>query len=151
MLRNKYLPPRTRDNFKAYGRLLLLTSTKVPRDLGMSNIEDCTVMLLLNLQLQRESTCIPNTELLPTGFHSFSLFDPLLSSLIAPDHLLCGHFRNCLEFSFKTIQTKPLKMFFETILLRLLDHCGFRKQKRLLERTNVRLCQCQCPIFTPCL
>eukprot|EP00171_Calliarthron_tuberculosum_P023015 IDg23015t1 len=104
------------------------------KKLGMGTRPNEMQRPLYNLQHKRQ-ICVSSLGS-STNMHitrNLSNIDPLRASLVAPDHLLCGHFKNCLEFAFKTLPTKESRLLCEKLILRLLAHLLLPTQTRILD------------------
>ncbi len=59
-------------------------------------------------------------------------FDPYRGSFMAPDHLLTGHFRDCLSLGLKLLPSKEYIVHSERSIIRLLQEAGLPSQSLLV-------------------
>ncbi len=61
------------------------------------------------------------------------IIDPYRCSFVAPDHLLTGHLRDCLNLAFKLLPSKRYRMSCESHMIFLLHDCELPIQNRLFD------------------
>ncbi len=68
-------------------------------------------------------------------------FDPYRASFIAPDHLLTGHFRDCMSLAIKLLPSKEYRQTFEKFTLGFLKEAMLPTQNRLVDYERKALFQ----------
>ncbi len=59
--------------------------------------------------------------------------DPYRACFIAPDHLLTGHLRDCINLAFKLLPNSRFRSLTETHMLALLNDCKLKNQNRIFD------------------
>ncbi len=68
-----------------------------------------------------------------------SALDANKACFIAPDHLLLGHARDCVNFALKVLQTRKARQDFEEILIELMIMFPLPAQTRLVNQEKKAL------------
>lgn len=68
-----------------------------------------------------------------------ALFETHLAAIVAPDHLLCGHFRNLLQVSLHSFASPTHRQHFEHVLLQHARSIGIIVQNRSFECIEMRV------------
>ncbi len=74
--------------------------------------------------------------------------DPYRACLIAPDHLLTGHFRDCVNVAFRLLPTAKHRQSCEQFMVGLLKGCNLSTQNRLYDHEKRACTLCLCLRYT---
>ncbi len=103
------------------------------RLLGMKFVEDCTVLPVHTLRtaLMNIRYKIPKTD---RGIPILSgHLDPYRVCLVAPDHLLTGHGRDCINLALKLLPSRQYSTECEGFMIAHLSSCCLPTQNRLVD------------------
>ncbi len=109
------------------------------RRLGISSSHDVQNLPLHKIRsaMRAAHNAIPTTS---TGIPLLSGYlDPYLACLIAPDHLISGHFRDCVNAAFRLLPSKTHRKASENYMMGLLAECNLPKQNRLFDHEKKSL------------
>ncbi len=59
--------------------------------------------------------------------------DPYVSCLIGPDHLLTGHFRDCINIAYRLLPNREYRQSVEEFLIGFLAECDLPRQNRIFD------------------
>ncbi len=85
--------------------------------------------LCQNNTKQRQNVPLPadGTPVVPGAF------DPYRACFVGPDHLLTGHFRDCLNLAFRLLPSRDVRVNCEKYMLEILEICRLIKQNRFID------------------
>ncbi len=107
--------------------------TETCRLLGMSSSDPLKPLPLHDLRLAMIS-CQPHIPKTEAGAPLLSgHLDPYRSCLIGPDHLLTGHFRDCVNAAFRLLPTNEHRKSVEMYMIGFLADCKLPTQNRLFD------------------
>ncbi len=102
------------------------------RLLGMKHEETYSNSVIHNLrqEMMVEKKSVPTSGSIPVVPGDL---DPYRASLIAPDHLLTGHLRDCINLAFRLLPSKKHRASCECFMAGYLSSCGLPTQNRLYD------------------